>query len=287
MSSGRLVALNSRGRPIKNNRLNDLYGKEWIKFQKSWFVHNPPPREKDVLRHPAKFPEPLVAQFIRFFTREGQTVLDPMVGTGSAVVAAISSGRIGIGIELLDKYADIARQRVAEELAQARGTLYADHLQASRIITADASHLLELGLPPIDYCITSPPYWDMLRRQGFETQKKRRRTEGWDVHYSDDERDLGNMGNYEEFLAKLVAIYGQVAGVLRDRAYLTIIVKNVKKGGRIYPLAWDLGKEVGRILRLKDEKIWCQDNQRLAPYGMGSAWVSNIMHHYCLNFRKE
>jgi hypothetical protein len=40
-------------------------------------------------------------------------------------------------------------------------------------------------------------------------------------------------------------------------------------------------------LTLKDERIWCQDNLRLAPYGMGNAWVSNTMHHYCLNFRKE
>jgi hypothetical protein len=31
----------------------------------------------------------------------------------------------------------------------------------------------------------------------------------------------------------------------------------------------------------------CQDNQRLAPYGMGNAWVSNTFHHYCLQFRNE
>ena len=31
----------------------------------------------------------------------------------------------------------------------------------------------------------------------------------------------------------------------------------------------------------------CQDNQRLAPYGLGSAWVSNTFHHYCLQFRNE
>ena len=40
-------------RPFRN-RLNDLDPKSWLKFQKSWFIHNPPPRRKDVLRHPAK-----------------------------------------------------------------------------------------------------------------------------------------------------------------------------------------------------------------------------------------
>jgi hypothetical protein len=68
---------------------------------------------------------------------------------------------------------------------------------------------------------------------------------------------------------------------------MTIIVKNVKKGGKVYPLAWDLANYLGKIYTLKDEKIWVQDNQRLAPYGFGSAWVSNTFHHYCLQFRNE
>ena len=37
-------------------------------------------------------------------------------------------------------------------------------------------------------------------------------------------------------------------------------VKNVKKGGKIYPLAWDLARELGRVYTLKDERIWAQDN---------------------------
>jgi DNA modification methylase len=269
------------------NRLNDLSNKDWLKFQKSWFVHNPPPRGKNVLLHPAKFPESLITEFIGFFTKRGQVVLDPMAGTASTVVAAIGCGRVGIGVELLDKYAEVARQRLDQALVEAALEADMGSLRGSRVITGDALKLSELDLPPVDYCITSPPYWDMLRRQGFETQKTRRETEGLDVHYSDDDRDLGNVDDYDEFLRLLVAIYAQVAAVMRPRAYLTIIVKNVKKGGVLYPLAWDLGREVGQVLRLKDEKIWCQDNQRLAPYGMGNCWVSNTMHHYCLNFRKE
>jgi hypothetical protein len=61
----------------------------------------------------------------------------------------------------------------------------------------------------------------------------------------------------------------------------------VKKGGKMYPLAWDLASRLGKYYTLKDERIWCQDNQRLAPYGLGNAWVSNTFHHYCLQFRNE
>jgi len=58
------------------NKLNDLDPKTWLKFQKSWFIHNPPPRKKDVLVHPAKFPETMAQEFIEFFTKRGETVLD-------------------------------------------------------------------------------------------------------------------------------------------------------------------------------------------------------------------
>ena len=92
---------------------------------------------------------------------------------------------------------------------------------------------------------------------------------------------------FDEFVQRLAALYTGLKPFLRHRAYLTIIVKNVKKGGKIYPLAWDLARVLGQTYTLKDERIWCQDNQRLAPYGMGNAWVSNTFHHYCLQFRNE
>jgi DNA modification methylase len=270
------------------NQLNDLEPKEWLKFQKSWFKHNPPPRQKGVLRHPAKFPETLAQEFIQFFTKAGQVVLDPMVGTGSTLVAALRAGRHSYGIELNPAYAAIAEQVVNEERETLGGA--ADGLTAE-VITGDAAclskHVLSKGIPLIDYVITSPPYWDMLRTRGAQTQQKRRDEEDLDVFYSDNPDDLGNIDDYDEFLERLTAVYAGLKPYLRERAYLTVIVKNVKKGGVIYPLAWDIGRKLGEKYLLKDEKIWCQDDIRLAPYGLGSAWVSNTFHHYCLQFRNE
>lgn len=270
------------------NRLNDLDGKSWLKFQKSWFVHNPPPRRKDVMRHPAKFPETLAQEFIEFFTKRGQVVLDPMAGTGSTLVAALRAGRHSYGIELNPAYAEIARQVIEQE----RQSLIrmADE-QMAQVITGDSARINELAaahhIPPIDYVLTSPPYWDMLHARGAATQKKRRAAQELDVVYSEQAGDLGNIRDYDEFLQRLSTLYAQLKPLLSPGAYLTIIVKNIKKGGRIYPLAWDLASRLSQTYTLKDEKIWAQDNQRLAPYGYGNAWVSNTFHHYCLQFRND
>jgi DNA modification methylase len=166
---------------------------------------------------------------------------------------------------------------------------------AARAVELIRSSLGQAPSPPdgrgpgwvFDYILTSPPYWDMLRARGAETQRNRRQAPDLDVFYSDDPEDLGNIADYETFVGRLAEIYRSLQPLLRPGGYLTIIVKNVKKKGRIYPLAWDLAKAVGQTYALKDERIWCQDNQRLAPYGLGSAWVSNTFHHYCLQFRNE
>jgi hypothetical protein len=186
------------------------------------------------------------------------------------------------------EYADIARKVIETERDELGVT--ADELDAE-VITGDAAQLPGImnanNIPKIDYVLTSPPYWDMLHSRGAETQRKRRSSADLDVIYTDDSNDLGNIPDYDEFLTRLTYIYEGLKPYLVPRAYLTIIVKNVKKGGTIYPLAWDLARQLSHTYQLKDERIWCQDNQRLAPYGMGSAWVSNTFHHYCLQFRNE
>jgi DNA modification methylase len=270
------------------NRLNELSPKEWLKFQKSWFIHNAPPRQKSVLRHPAKFPETLAMEFVTFFTKLNQVVFDPMAGTGSTLVAALRCGRRAYGIELNPTYAEIARQVITDEIQNlglpAKGLSW-------ELITGDATCVAEIAgnyqIPPVDYVITSPPYWDMLHVRGAATQKARRTSPELDVIYSDDPNDLGNIRDYGEFIERLTRTYIDMQPILRPGAYLTIIVKNIKKGGKLYPLAWDLAQRLRDIYALKDEKIWCQDNQRLSPYGLGNAWVSNTFHHYCLQFRNE
>ncbi len=65
--------------------------------------------------HPAPFPIELPEQLIRLYTYEGDLVLDPFMGSGSALVAASRLGRRYVGYDLDERYVEIARRRVAEE----------------------------------------------------------------------------------------------------------------------------------------------------------------------------
>ncbi len=265
------------------NKLNDLDSREWIKFSKSWFIHNPPRRAAGELLHPAKFPETLVAEFIRFFSHAGDWVLDPFAGTGSALVAAARCGRNGVGVELQGKYARVARER-AEAAVAAQGNAV-----RQVVLEGDArqlpSLLREAGVPRVDYCITSPPYWNQLHRRHLR-QRERSRS-GLDTRYSEEDADLGNIADYRAFLAAQKEIFDLVYEVMVPGGYLTVITNNVYTAGRLYPLAFDTLTTLSERWVPKDERIWLQDDKRLLPLGLNSAWVGNRHHQYCLILRKE
>jgi DNA modification methylase len=64
--------------------------------------------------HPAPKPVPLLRDLIRMPTEEGDVVLDPFMGTGPTLVAAKDLGRRAIGIEIEEKYCEIAAQRLSQ-----------------------------------------------------------------------------------------------------------------------------------------------------------------------------
>mgnify|MGYP001581627338 CR=1 FL=1 len=65
--------------------------------------------------HSAAFPVELPAWFINLFTKPGDTVLDPFMGSGTTALAAIQLGRNFAGIDVSKEYVELARKRTAHE----------------------------------------------------------------------------------------------------------------------------------------------------------------------------
>lgn len=67
-----------------------------------------------VSRHPTEKPVALMRELIESSTRIGETVLDPFMGVGSTLVAAMAEGRRAIGIELDEGYCEAAAERLRQ-----------------------------------------------------------------------------------------------------------------------------------------------------------------------------
>jgi len=68
--------------------------------------------------HPTQKPLPLMERLVCLFTDQGQTLLDPFMGSGTTLIAAIRTGRRAIGIEIDERHFRTAVERVKRELAQ-------------------------------------------------------------------------------------------------------------------------------------------------------------------------
>ena len=77
-----------------------------------WIIPNVKHNHVEKTLHPCQFPVELIERLVLSMTKPGDWILDPYVGVGTTVVAAIRHGRRGMGAELMKEYIDIARERV-------------------------------------------------------------------------------------------------------------------------------------------------------------------------------
>lgn len=62
--------------------------------------------------HSAAFPEELPEWFIRLFTIEYDTVLDPFMGSGTTIIVANRMKRNSIGIEIVEEYYEMVKRQI-------------------------------------------------------------------------------------------------------------------------------------------------------------------------------
>lgn len=65
--------------------------------------------------HPAPFPVELPRRCIKLFTFVDDTVLDPFMGSGSTLLACLKTDRVGIGVEISDRYCELAKTRLIKD----------------------------------------------------------------------------------------------------------------------------------------------------------------------------
>jgi len=75
-----------------------------------------PPESATRVGHPAPFPVELPLRLIHLYTFRGDLVIDPFMGSGTTLVAALKSGRKCLGYDIDPNYISLARQRIREEV---------------------------------------------------------------------------------------------------------------------------------------------------------------------------
>jgi site-specific DNA-methyltransferase (adenine-specific) len=70
------------------------------------------------VKHPTPFPTELPKRCIKLFSYVGDAVMDPFLGSGTSLIACIDTGRAGIGVEVNEKYCQLAANRIRQHVFQ-------------------------------------------------------------------------------------------------------------------------------------------------------------------------
>jgi DNA modification methylase len=267
--------------------MNDLTAREWLSesvsvwAQKGLGAGHPDAQIERL--HPAPFSFTDVSRLVRMFTKQGMTVLDPFVGVGSTLKACAVEGRNGIGFELNPLFAELAVQRLDQELAEElRGAT------TQTVLQGDARVLIEKLEPgSIDFLVTSPPYWGILQKVDHKAIQERL-DHGLATDYGSDPRDLAMIDCYPDFVTELADILARCGESLRQKAYMALVVGDFRHKSRYHMLHADLatGLET-RGWTLKAANILYQRHKRVFPYGYPAAYVPNVHHQFIMILRRD
>ncbi|MGC8723402.1 MAG: DNA-methyltransferase [Acidobacteriota bacterium] len=111
---------------------------EW--FQQFWNLSGASTKQ-----HPAPFPLTLAHRLVRMFSFHGDTVLDPFCGTGTTLLAAMKTGRRGIGVDVDIDYLRMAWRRLHHESS---GLFDRADVAFYRAVPDEPQHVVREEFPP-------------------------------------------------------------------------------------------------------------------------------------------
>lgn len=252
-------------------------GKTWQKYSISVWDDIKKNQTEQKLKHPAIFPSELPGRLIEVLSYEDDIVLDPFVGTGSTLVAAQKRGRNSVGFDISEEFINITKSRMSEVSFGEKETIY-------KIILDSAENIKKyIADETIGLCITSPPYWNILNQKRTADYKEKR-------NYGGQLDDLGEIDSYKDFLNALKEIFSLVYDVLKSGKYCCVVLMDIRKKNRFYPLHLDtvtFMEEIG--FTLDDIIIWNRKKEynNLRPLGHPYVFRVNKIHEYILIFQKR
>lgn len=209
---------------VKTSKINDINLHRWKEYDEIitdslWLLERRDNSGAHNAGYWGNFIPQIPHQFLLRYTKKGDWVLDPFLGSGTTLIECERLARNGVGIELQSSVSELAKSNIERDR-----TLFSSN-RISEVVTADSIELnykellTRLGIQNFQFVIMHPPYWDIIK-------------------FSDDPRDLSNSLQKEDFLNKMGVLAGKVYDVLEKNRYCALVIGDKYSGGEWIPLGF-------------------------------------------------
>jgi DNA modification methylase len=198
------------------------------------------------------------------YSKDGDSILDPMVGAGTTLIEAKLLARHALGIDINPDAAKLAEE-----------SLKFNHQPSTKqkVMVSDARDISFLKDDSFDLIITHPPYMNIIK-------------------YSDGRipADLSNISSLPKFCDEIEKVARELFRVLKSDKYCAILIGDTRRGKHFVPLAFNVMQRFLKVgFVLKEDIIKVQHNCTTTERWRAKAKQQGfflIMHEHLFVFRK-
>lgn len=264
---------------IKTSKLNDINLNRWQEYNdiitdSLWILPKRDSTGAHIAWYWGNFIPQIPHQLMLRYTKKGDWVLDPFVGSGTTLIECRRLGRNGLGIELNAEVASRAEEAVRRE--KARQSVRTEIINGDAR-TIDARQVLDkLNVKQVQLLIMHPPYHDI-------------------ISFSDDHKDLSNAQTTEEFVSMFGETLDNITPVLERGRYFGLVIGDKYSKGEWLPLGFYCMNEVLKrdyslksiIVKNFEETRAKRDQKQLWRYRALVGGFYIFKHEYIFIFKKK
>lgn len=263
----------------KQTKINDLNLNRWKEYDdiitdSLWILNK---RDSSGVHHAGywgNFIPQIPNQLLRRYTKKGDWILDPFLGSGTTLIEAQRLGRNSVGIELSKKVIDQAQKLIAKEDNPHNVKL--EFINDNSAAVNFRKLLSDLNIKSFQFQIFHPPYWDIIK-------------------FSDNDSDLSNANSIDEFLQGFGKVLDNTLPYLERKRFAAVVISDKYSDGEWIPLGFYVMQEFlkrGMILKsaiVKNfEETTAKRNQKeLWRYRALAGGFYVFKHEYIFIFQKR
>ncbi len=251
------------------NAYNDLELSNWkeldINVESLWLINERDKSGKHKNIYHGNFVPQIPNQLIRRYTKAGEMVFEPFMGSGTTAIECEKLGRDYIGFDINP-----------EMISYVEGLGLQNNPLIKNANSEDAASFEFLGDKKFQFALLHPPYWDIVK-------------------FTDKKEDLSNCTELKEFVDRFIAICKNFMPHLDKNRYFAVVIGDVYKNSEVIPLGFYLMHHIKLNFKVKLKGVIVKNIEgNRGKIGQNNIWRYRALkndyfifkHEYILVFKK-